>query len=439
MSCFAAEVFANEYLSEGASEVNAIVTVTASGEDPGGGDGAVADVGAGVAAATGARAAEVVIIDTSGSMADPWPKLQAAQQATVAAVQCIRDGALFAVVAGSHIAQTVYPPDGGLAVASPQTRSEAVAAASRLKAEGGTAIGTWLVRAKELFARAPGCICHAILLTDGENEHETDEQLDAALATCLGRFQCDCRGVGTDWVVSELRRIATTLLGTVDIIPDPAAMPEDFRQMMETAMGKRTTTVSLRVRTPQRSRVAFVRQVAPAVQELTDRAIAVDAQTSDYPTGAWGDESRDYHVCIQVEPQAVGAEMLAGRVSLVEGDAVLQQANITAIWTDDQQLSTQINREVAHYTGQVELAECIQDGLQARERGDAATATFKLGRAVQLAEQGGNSDTMRLLANVVEVDDARSGTVRLRRDVADADEMALDTRSTKTVRVRPEP
>ncbi len=46
---------------------------------------------------------------------------------------------------------------------------------------------------------------------------------------------------------------------------------------------------------------------------------------------------------------------------------------------------------------------------------------------------------MRLLTNVVEIDDAGSGTVRLRGDVSDADEMALDTRSTKTVRVRPEP
>jgi hypothetical protein len=435
MSRFVAEVFANEYLPEGASEVNAIVTVTAGGDDSAVSDGAIAGVGMG----GGAPAAEIVIVDTSGSMANPRSKLIAAQQATAAAVECIRDGVLFAVVAGSHEALTVYPPDGGLAVASSQTRREAAAAALRLEADGGTAIGTWLLRANQLFTRAPGRVCHAILLTDGENEHETDQQLEAALATCEGRFQCDCRGVGTDWVVSELRRVATRLLGTVDIIPDPGGLADDFRQMMETAMGKQTATVSLRVRTPQKARVAFVRQVAPTVQELTDRAVAVDAQTSDYPTGAWGDESRDYHVCIEVDPQAVGAEMLAGRVSLVEGDTVLQQANITAIWTDDRQLSTQINREVAHYTGQVELAECIQDGLQARERGDEATATFKLGRAVQLAEAGGNTDTMRLLTNVVEVDDARSGTVRLRRDVADADEMALDTRSTKTVRVRAEP
>jgi hypothetical protein len=37
---------------------------------------------------------------------------------------------------------------------------------------------------------------------------------------------------------------------------------------------------------------------------------------------------------------------------------------------------------------------------------------------------------------VVDVVDAAAGTVRLRKRVEDADEMALDTRSTKTVRTR---
>ncbi len=113
----------------------------------------------------------------------------------------------------------------------------------------------------------------------------------------------------------------------------------------------------------------------------------------------------------------------------------MSQGLIKAAWTGDQALSTRINREVAHYTGQAELADAIQEGLEARKAGDEATATFKLGRAVQLASESGNDGTMRLLHAVVDVDDAATGTVRLKREVADADEMALDTRSTKTVRV----
>jgi hypothetical protein len=422
MSRFTAEAYQNQYLPLEGSEVNAIVTVTSAGN---GGPAQQPD------------AAEIVIVDTSGSMDVPRAKMKAAREATSIAIDCIRDGVAFGVIAGTERARVVYPTTGALVPATEVTRSQAKQAVAGCKAGGGTAIGSWLALAGELFTTAPEGVHHAILLTDGENRNETSEELDRVLADLEGHFQCDCRGVGTDWVVSELRRIASTLLGTVDIIADPAEMAGDFRSMIETAMGKATANVSLRLWTPEGTTVAFVRQVAPTIEELTDRAVAFNALTADYPTGAWGEESRDYHLCIKVQPRDVGEEMLAGRVSLVESDEVLGQALITAIWTDDQQLSTRINREVAHYTGQAELADAIQDGLEARKEGDEATATFKLGRAVQLAAQSGNDGTMKLLQAVVEVDDAATGTVRLRREVADADEMALDTRSTKTVRVGP--
>jgi hypothetical protein len=214
-------------------------------------------------------------------------------------------------------------------------------------------------------------------------------------------------------------------------------MSEDFRSLMQTAMGKSTGNVSLRLWTPQGASVAFVRQVAPTIEELTDRAVTVDPRTADYPTATWGRESRDYHVCINVQPGEVGDEMLAGRVSLVEGDEIRARALVRAVWTDDERQSTRIDKHVAHFTGQAELADCIQEGLEARKEGDFATATFKLGRAVKLAAEGGNDGTMKLLQRVVEVDDARTGTIRLRHDVAMVDEMSLDTRSTITVRVGP--
>ena len=77
----------------------------------------------------------------------------------------------------------------------------------------------------------------------------------------------------------------------------------------------------------------------------------------------------------------------------------------------------------------------ISDGKPAIP-GDEELATAKLGRAVKLAQDSGNDDTAKLLAKVVDVVDAATGTVRLKRKVDDADEMALDTRSTKTVRTK---
>ncbi|HJS94456.1 MAG TPA: VWA domain-containing protein [Solirubrobacteraceae bacterium] len=420
MSTFTLQAYQNEYLPLGGTDVNAIVTVTSDGA--GGPSGQP-------------EAAVVVIVDTSGSMGSPSRKIKAAREATSVAIDCIRAGVAFAVIAGNDHAFSVYPRGGELAISSEQTRTAAKRVVSGLTPAGGTAIGSWLKLAGELFRATPDRIYHAILLTDGENQHETPAELDAVLAEVEGVFSCDCRGVGTDWQVSELRKIASRLLGTVDIIAQPEAMAEDFRVMMHTAMGKATRNVDLRLWTPQGATVAFVRQVAPAIEELTDRAVHVNDLTADYPTATWGAEARDYHVCINVPPREAGEEMLAGRISLVEGDQVLGQALVKAIWTEDQQLSTRISREVAHYTGQAELADCIQDGLEARKRGDFDTATFRLGRAVQLAAESGNDGTMKLLQAVVEVDDAATGTVRLRGNVSVVDEMSLDTRSTSTVRV----
>lgn len=435
---FSVDIYQNEYLPEGGREVNAIVTVTSTGGGTSGGH-PLAAPGYAVGGAPGG--AVVIMVDCSGSMDYPPTKMRNARDATAAAIDTIRDGVAFAVVGGTHQAREVYPANGGLAVADAQTRGQAKQALRKLTAGGGTAIGTWLRLADRLLATADVPIRHGILLTDGRNEHEKPEDLRATLEACAGRFTCDARGVGTDWEVKELTGIASAMLGSVDIVADPAGLKADFQAMMETAMGKEVADVGLRLWTPQGSEIKFVKQVAPTVEDLTARRTEAGPRAGDYPTGSWGDESRDYHVCVQVPNAGVGQEMLAARLSLVlpqpDGTSqVLSQGLVRAVWTDDMAASTRINPQVAHYTGQAELASVIQEGLEARKSGDLDGATAKLGRAVQLASASGNDDTAKLLAKVVDVVDAPSGTVRLKARVADADEMTLETRSTKTVRVK---
>ncbi|MFE7764014.1 VWA domain-containing protein [Streptomyces sp. NPDC057438] len=448
---FSVEVYQNEYLPEGGREVNAIVTVSATG----GGT-----IGTAVAAphlyspGQGPSAAVALMVDCSGSMDYPPTKMRNARDATAAAIDTLRDGVHFAVIDGTHVAREVYPGGGRLAVADSATRGQAKQALRRLSAGGGTAIGTWLKLADRLLASEDVAIRHGILLTDGRNEHESPEELKAALDACAGRFTCDARGVGTDWEVREVTQIASALLGTADIVADPAALSADFTQMMEAAMGKEVADVALRLWTPVGTRIKFVKQVAPTVAELTDRRTEAGPRAGDYPTGSWGDESRDYHVCVEVPAANLGQEMLAARVSLVipqpggtsrssgaesgggSAQSLGAQGLVKAVWTDDMVASTSINPQVAHYTGQAELAQVIQQGLDARKSGDFDGATAKLGRAVQLASASGNADTAKLLAKVVDVVDAATGTVRLKAKVTEADEMTLETRSTKTVRVK---
>jgi hypothetical protein len=413
----------NPYLAEGSGVVDAIVSISA---------------GAGIeVAAPPTERVEAIVIDTSTSMLSPSTKFDGAKRATLAAIDELTDGTYFTIVAGSDKARSVYPTDGGLAQANPRTKAEAAHAVDALRPKGGTAIGQWLAHVRRIVEQRPGALTHAILLTDGKDEHETPEQLGQEIGLSEGVFTCDCRGVGTDWVVDELRAIASALLGTVDIVADPEDLAEDFAEMMRSSMGKSIAAMTLRLWTPAGARIEFVKQVAPTVEDLTGRRVDTAAQTGEYPLGAWGAEERDYHVQVEVEPAAVGREKLAARVTVVAGDQVLGEGLVKAVWTADSALSARISRRVAHYTGQAELAQAVQEGLSARKSGDVATATAKLQRAMELAVESGNDGTATLLRGVVEVDE-KTGTARLKREVAAADEMALDARSTKTARVRKE-
>ncbi|CAM3691637.1 vWA domain-containing protein [Smaragdicoccus niigatensis] len=425
MPDYTLDTFQNEYLHEGATEVNAIVTVTATNGD-------------GPAFGSAAEATVVIIIDTSGSMAGG--RIRAARDATNAAVSVLRDGVRFAVVAGTHVALNVYPR-AGTAVASARTRQEASVAIAQLRSDGGTAMSTWLNAAGTLFRGSTG-INQAILLTDGENR-EDPRALPAALKTWAGSFQCHCRGVGTDWRVEELRPIANAMLGTVDIVAQPAGLVDDFTAIVSAAMSKTQADVRLRLWMPAGARLNYLKQVAPDISDLTAKRVEVNARSGDFPTGAWGSESRDYHVSVEVGAGTIGDEMLAARVSLVvggpDGDNIVGQSLVRAVWTDDLALSTRINKAVAHYTGQAELASVIAEGLEARKAGDVDTATQRFGRAAQIATAAGNQATLDLLDKVVDIEDPATGTVRLKKKVDAADEMALDTRSTRTVRVGKKP
>src|SRR5919197_1087792 len=199
-------VHQNLYLAGGEREVQALITVDAQG-----GDGPAAPE----------DAAEVIMIDRSGSMRHPANKAIKATEAAGAAIDELREGVWFAVVAGSEVALMLWPDEPVLVRADPDTRAEAKRALRGMTVGGGTRIGEWLRLTHRLLGQRPSAIRHVILLTDGHNEHESAEQLEAAVEACAGEFTCDCRGVGADWSAVELRKIAKALLGSVDVVSTP--------------------------------------------------------------------------------------------------------------------------------------------------------------------------------------------------------------------------
>ena len=296
-------------------------------------------------------------------------------------------------------------------------------------------MGTWITLAAEILRDEPG-FRHAILLTDGKNEFESPEDLQAALASAEGAFQCDCRGVGADWDPAELKLIASRLLGSYDIVARPAELAADFASMLSGALTKQIPEVTLRTWVPQGAEIVLLKEL-DVLTDLNAAPSAPGAQTRDYSLGAWGEESRDYHLSVRVVPGAVDDEMLACRISLVADGEVIGQALARAVWTDDVARSTRINPRVALAMGEGELAAAIQDGVDAHKMGDEETATACFGRAVKLASEHGNVDALNRLATVVEIDDPATGLVRPKATVDETDVLIVETRSVRTVRSKP--
>jgi hypothetical protein len=425
---FQIDVHHNEYLPQEGRIIDAIVSVAATGAGlPSVGTGAVST-------------AQVIMVDCSGSMGYPATKISEATRATATAIDTLREGVPFAVVAGTHNAYLIYPPGSAIRMvpANAQTRAAAKAEVSRLRADGGTAMSRWLDLANKLFASQPADIKHAILLTDGKNESESAQDLSQVLAQCEGKFICDSRGIGQGWVADELMKISSTLLGEADGLEDLSGLPAAFRAMTEAAMGKAAADVVLRVWTPASATIRFLKQAFPQVEDLTARRTEVSPRVGDYPTGAWGAESRDYHLSVEVAAAAVGDELLAARVSLASHDQKLAERLVLAKWTDDVALATKINPQVAHYTGQEEMASLLREGVAAMEAGDEETATAKLGRARKIALESGHTGTAKLVERVAEVVDEPTGTIRLKKkgEVSGGIEEIIKVRSVKTTRVK---
>ena len=322
---------------------------------------------------------------------------------------------------------------------SDATRAAAARAVDGLRPSGGTAIGTWLAYVRGVVGQHPGALTHAILLTDGKDEHETPEELGEEIGLSEGEFTCDCRGVGTDWQVEELRAISSALLGTVDIVADPADLAADFAAMMRASMGKTIPELTLRLWTPVGARVVFVKQVAPTVEDLTAPPGRRRKSVRRIPAGLLGcARSATTTSRSRSSRPPAGREKLAARVSVVAGDADPRRGSGEggvdrrhgAVGAD------QSPGRALHGPGGTRAGRPGRAG-RTQERRRRRPRPQNCSRAMELAVESGNDGTAKLLRRVIEVDE-HTGTARLRRDVAAADEMALDARSTRTARVRKE-
>ncbi|MGW2782745.1 vWA domain-containing protein [Streptomyces populi] len=404
---FTLEVDAPSDLSYDERRADALITVTAhsaaasAGQTPG---------------------AEILIMDRSLSMSGY--RLDEAKRAMCAAIDTLRDGTLLGIVAGNHQADVIFPTTDGLARVDARVREDAKLRVAGQLAEGGTAIGQWLARARRLFATvdSPGTVRHAVLYTDGKNEHETPGQLDEILTTCTDRFVCDARGLGEDWHYTELLRVTEALHGTAEAVVTVSDLTEDFTRLMREAQRIVVPRVYLGLRVNRRFQLAFVRQTRPVEAELTARQ-QHDGETL-VPLGSWPPERRQYQISLRFTPDSLTVDevLRAARVTLhaefpdgtrrpcsdsaamvvcrrsTPGSAVVPSADLTRVENER------------------ELGMAMRACADAHERGDLDRADRELRLAIGLAASLPDATRLRLLREIAA--DGPDGLPRVRRNVS---------------------
>jgi hypothetical protein len=284
-------------------------------------------------------------------------------------------------------------------------------------------MSTWLAQAKHLLDQHPKALKHAILLTDGINEAESAEQLTQVLGECEGRFACDARGIGDDWSPLELRRIAETLHGTADAVVEEKELPAHFKGLIEAAMGKRVPDVRLLLTIPPFARLRFLKQVYPNEIDLTGRSARTERNTIEVSTGTWGSESREYHLCLEVDldGKPMAKDLQLGRVAVAAGPVRGSDVPcpILGYVTEDIVLSGRLDEKVGRYAVQGELGEAVRAGWDAFEADDRDAAAGHWKIAIALATGLGNQTMLKRLRRLVDVDG--DGEVRVKEQVRPRD------------------
>ncbi|WP_164551764.1 vWA domain-containing protein [Streptomyces sp. WAC 01529] len=405
------------------------------------------------------RLAEVLLIDHSSSMVIPPSRLAAARAAAVSALAKIPDGALFALVAGGDKAAMIYPRRTGLAVAHAESRAAAEAALYDCTPGGGTAMGTWLERARLLFRDLPAAgsgdyVRHALLLTDGRNEpgYETREELNERVQRCARDFDCDVVGIGDAWETEELLLIAGALSGRTRAVDDLTRLPGELAALTGRAAGRDVTGLRLRLYHRAGVRPHSFEQVhptrtalAPARTDLTGVATGAGGPVEEYDLGPCGEETRAYLLCVGTpyDPAQLGKELLLTEVEIDAGEHGTEHLELPAPqpvlmrWTDDADLYSRLDPQVAHFQHEEELHRTFERACAALKRGAREEAESLLGTAWRLAGETGDTAMREHLSRLVRVRDSERGAVELLDHIAKFDVEAARIQSSMTVLPRP--
>ncbi|MBF2076412.1 MAG: VWA domain-containing protein [Synechococcales cyanobacterium C42_A2020_086] len=205
-----------------------------------------------------------LILDHSGSM--NGRPLDTVKQAAYRIVDSLSPGDRLSIVVFDHRAKVLVPNQ---VIENPAAIKVEI---NQLRASGGTAIDEGMRLGIEELAKAKkDTISQAFLLTDGENEHGSNDRcMKLAELAATYNLTLNTLGFGDHWNQDVLEQIADAAGGTLSYIQKPEEAVSEFSRLFNRIQAVGLTNAHLLLTLVPQARLAELKPVAQVVPETIE-------------------------------------------------------------------------------------------------------------------------------------------------------------------------
>ena len=334
-----------------------------------------------------------LILDHSGSM--NGRPLRIVKQAAQKLVDRLNNGDRLSIVAFDHVAKVVVPN----CIIEQEDRGQIKRQIDKLRAEGGTSIDEGLrLGIEELAKGKKETISQAFLLTDGENEHGSNDRcLKFARLATEYNLTLNALGFGDHWNQDVLEQIADAGGGTMSYIEHPEQAVDEFGRLFNRIQSVGLTNAFLQLSLMPKVRLAELKPIAQVSPDTIELPVQI---SGDWLRVRLGDLMRDTPrivlVNLYIGQLPLGTQAIAslqvhyddpgvGREGLVS-ETINVETNVTSDY------QSEIDPEVQKYIlalGKYRQTQLAETKLQQGDRAGAATLLQTAAKtALQLGDRG---------------------------------------------------
>jgi len=253
-----------------------------------------------------------IILDHSGSMVGK--PLENVKQAAIALIEKLTPEDRLSVIAFNHEAKIIVPSQG---VVDLETIKSQI---NEVRADGGTAIDEGMkLGIKEINLGKENRVSQILLLTDGENEHGSNERcLKLAKLASEYNITLNSMGFGNNWNQKVLEAISDCANGTLTHIEVAEQAKEEFQKLLARMESVGLTNAFLHIELAEDVRLAELKPIAQVAPETVELNPQREGEFINNYTVRLGD--------LMTQERVILANLYLGKLSL--GDQAIAKVKV---------------------------------------------------------------------------------------------------------------